>query len=99
MANKMLWANSAHYERIIEILEDYWLTQPDELAVVVSMDFIHADGQRQSKELVWHNPNYQYTGPIPEPEPLSEIKMPPIGYKEYTALHINPADYIKKGSN
>ena len=78
MANKMLWANSPHYKRIIEILEDYWL---------------------QSKELVWHNPNYQYTGPIPEPVPLSEIKMPPIGYKEYTALHINPADYIKKGSN
>ena len=48
MANKMLWANSTHYKRIIEILEDYWLTQPDELAVVVSMDFIHADGQRQS---------------------------------------------------
>ena len=36
MANKMLWANSAHYKRIIEILEDYWLTQPDELAVVVA---------------------------------------------------------------
>ena len=51
MANKMLWADSPHYKRIIEILE----------AV-----------------------------------PLSEIKMPPVGYKEYTALHINPADYIKK---
>jgi len=100
MANKMPWKDSSQYKRILEILEDYWLSQPDELAAVVSLDFLHADGQRQSKELVWINPNYQYVGPERIGfVSLADISLPPEGYREDTAAHINPNHYRKKGLN
>lgn len=102
MTNKMPWKDSPQYKRILEILEDYWLSQPDELAVVVSLDFLHADGQRQSKELVWINPNYQYVGPERiglNLVSVADIKLPPEGYKTDTIAHINHHEYRKKGLN
>ena len=59
---KTNWEESTTYKRILEILEDYWLDQPEELRVRVRMDFVHANGETQQKELVWRNPNYEYIG-------------------------------------
>ena len=69
------WTNSYEYIRILEILEDYWTTQPDELKVRVRMDFVKANGEYQQKEIVWHNPNYRYVGPVKNPiRSLADIK-------------------------
>lgn len=51
------WKESYEYKRIQEILEDYWLSEPEELKVRVRLDFIKANGETQSKCIVWRNPN------------------------------------------
>jgi hypothetical protein len=56
------YKDSYEYQRIMEILDDYWLTCPDELYVKVSMDFIKADGQNECKTIVWRNPAYEVGG-------------------------------------
>lgn len=57
------WRRSNQYRRIQEILEDYWLSEPDEVEVVVCMNFIKADGQTQSKRIIWRNPNVKSKQP------------------------------------
>ena len=52
--------NSPEYQRILEILSDYWLTEPDELKVRVTMDFVKANGEAQSKCITWVNPNLRH---------------------------------------
>lgn len=54
---KKKWENTGHYQRILQILEDYWLTEPDEAYVCVDMEFLKGDGQYQHKHVVWWNPN------------------------------------------
>lgn len=56
--NRKWWKDSSHYQRILEILNDYWLTEKDEFRVRVQMDFIKANGETQSKCITWQNPNY-----------------------------------------
>lgn len=55
---KRYWEKTYPYQLILEFLEDYWITEPDEYKVRVRMDFIHASGQKQQKEICWENPNY-----------------------------------------
>lgn len=50
------------YHRILEILSDYWLTEPDELFVKCEMTFVRADGAYQEKTIRWFNPNYKVKG-------------------------------------
>lgn len=52
------WKDSLYYKRILEILNDYWLTEEEEFRVRVQMDFIKANGETQSKCITWQNPNY-----------------------------------------
>lgn len=56
---KKHWKDSWQYKRILELLDEYWLTEPDELAVYVQLDFVKADGQNQGKAILWMNPNYK----------------------------------------
>ncbi len=75
--------NTAQYKRIIEILEDYWINEPDELKVRVSMDFVKANGETQCKCLTWVNPDYQYVGPNrPVAVQASDITEDYIAQKE-----------------
>lgn len=60
MERRKHWKESYEYRRILEILDFYWLSQPNELKVRVSMDFVKADGQTQRKTLIWLNPNYEF---------------------------------------
>ena len=46
------------YQRILEILDDYWLSEPDEYEVIVEMKFLKSDGQHQEKCIIWRNENY-----------------------------------------
>lgn len=57
MMTKKKWENTGHYQRILQILEDYWLTEPEEAYVAVDMEFLKSDGQYQQKHIVWWNPN------------------------------------------
>ena len=41
----------------MEILDDYWLSEPDEAYVSIDMEFLKSDGQYQQKRIVWWNPN------------------------------------------
>lgn len=47
------WKNEWQYQRILEILEDYWITQKDEILVNVEMQFVSKDGQFQRKCITW----------------------------------------------
>ena len=53
---KKYWTDSYEYKRIQEILNDYWLTEPEEDKVVVKMEFYKGD-QWQGKQITWNNPN------------------------------------------
>lgn len=50
------WSDEYKYKRILEILDDYWISQQDELYVRVDMYFEHKNGETQSKRIVWINP-------------------------------------------
>lgn len=56
--SKRYWDNEPKYKRILEILDDYWLTSADELLVNVDMFFAKEDGQVQRKSITWTNPNF-----------------------------------------
>ena len=57
---KQYWKNEYEYKRVLEILEDYWLTEKDEAYVRIQLDFAHRDGQTQGKCIRWYNPNLSY---------------------------------------
>lgn len=59
MANMRHWKNEYAYQRILEILDNYWITEPDETEVVVDMHFLKANGETQDKHIVWRNPKYR----------------------------------------
>ena len=44
---KKYWKDTWQYQRILEILEDYWLTEPDEKFVCVDLYFEHKNGMHQ----------------------------------------------------
>lgn len=53
---KKYWKDTWQYQRILEILEDYWLTEPDEKFVCVDLYFEHKNGMHQEKSICWTNP-------------------------------------------
>lgn len=55
--HKKHWEDSYAYKRLMEILDDYWLSVEDEQLVEIEMHFEKADGQTQDKKLIWRNPN------------------------------------------
>lgn len=72
------WESSKEYQRIQEILEDYWLTEPDEAEVTVCMTFRHSDGSVQNKRIIWKNPKLtkQQARKVVPIKKLSEIRKP-----------------------
>ena len=51
------WKKCSAFQRLMEILDDYWLSEPDEAYVSIDMEFLKSDGQYQQKRIVWWNPN------------------------------------------
>ena len=47
------------YNRILEILDAYWLSEPDEQHVEVEMEFYKSNGESQFKTIRWDNPKYE----------------------------------------
>lgn len=60
-----VWKNEYEYQRVLQILDDYWVTEPDELKVRITMDFIKSNGHAQSKVITWVNPNYTHKSVSP----------------------------------
>ena len=60
---KRYWKDSIQYKRILEILDDYWLTEPDEDYVRVEL-FFKKGNESQSKCITWRNPNKEHEEPI-----------------------------------
>lgn len=58
------YKNSKEFRKILDILDDYWLSEPDELRVRVTMDFIHSNGETQTKRIVWQNPDFTCEPPF-----------------------------------
>lgn len=52
------WKDTWQYQRILEILDDYWLSCPDEAYVEVDMYFRSGTGEEQTKNIVWMNPYF-----------------------------------------
>lgn len=55
MGERLIWKNTSQYRRIMEILHDYWLTEPDEEYVEIKMYFLKSNGESQEKTIVWRN--------------------------------------------
>lgn len=72
------WESSKEYQRIQEILEDYWLTEPDEAEVTVCMAFRHSDGSVQNKRIIWKNPRLSKRQAVKATpiKKLSEVRKP-----------------------
>ena len=56
-AEETVWGDTWQYERILQILHDYWLANEDELFVKVKMEFVKANGQTQTKCIKWIHPD------------------------------------------
>lgn len=50
---KKYWDNTWQYRRIMEVLDDYWLTCEDEKKVVIDMYFENDRGETQTKHITW----------------------------------------------
>ena len=92
------WKLSTEYQRILELLNDYWASESDELAVGVYMEFLHTDGQSQEKQIIWINPNYEYIGKEKKSGiiPIAEIEFPPEGHIKKPLYKIHSKDYRRK---
>ena len=73
---KKYWKDTWQYQRILEILEDYWLTEPDEKFVCVDLYFEKANGEYQHKTIKWYHPAF-------EPKDLKVISSRELMEKEY----------------
>lgn len=63
--------NTSEYQRILEILDDYWLSEQDEYSVDVDMHFVHGNGEEQFKHIRWINDQL-------EPRGKTELTLIPL---------------------
>lgn len=57
MSGRKGWKSCYEYKRVLEILSEYWGTEPDEDVVMITMKFLKSNGESQRKDIVWFNPN------------------------------------------
>ena len=50
---------SGVYQSLLDILDAYWLSVPEEMIVDIDLHFVNADGEEQFKTLVWTNSEYE----------------------------------------
>ena len=53
---KQFWKDTYEYQRVVQVLHDYWLTEPEEARVEVEMRFWKNNGETQEKRIVWVRP-------------------------------------------
>ena len=62
------WDKSREYKRIMEILDDYWITEPNEDYVKIKMAFIKGE-EFQTKRIIWYRDSIK----IDYPDPVSNM--------------------------
>lgn len=50
---------SSVYQSLLDILDVYWLSEPEEMIVEIDLHFVKANGEEQFKNLVWTNSKYE----------------------------------------
>lgn len=74
MTTKKFWTKTWQYNRIMEILEDYWLTEPEEDYVQVKMAFVKG-GEFQTKRIAWRrNP------------PKGKLEIEPVNFADMAKI-------------
>lgn len=56
---KRMWEQSSVYLDLMDILDAYWLSEPEEMIVEIDLHFVKANGEEQFKNLVWTNSKYE----------------------------------------
>jgi len=79
-----VWINEPEYRRVLEILNDYWITEPDEYAVIIDMQFRHRNGEYQHKRITWKNSDMPMDRP-PELEMFTALELMAMSKKELMA--------------
>ena len=74
------WKNTMEYRRILEILDDYWLAEPEEDFVRIDMHFEKGD-ETQDKLIIWRRPIQERTAQEP-PELVPANMKAPLPPKE-----------------
>ncbi len=59
MKRKMPEDRERCFTRINEILNDYWISEPEELFISAEFTFVKANGECQQKYIKWFNPEYE----------------------------------------
>ena len=80
------------YQRILDVLDDYWLSERDEAMVVVHMAFIHEDGRVQTKEIKWRNKNSK----LGLPGLMGQFKIIPERLKNKDGWYVVPGHELAK---
>ena len=83
---KKWWKDTWQYQRLLEILDDYWLSEQTEAMVVVQMAFVREDGATQEKIIRWRNRNSMLKLPTLE----GQFKIIPEKFK-HNGMYVVPA--------
>ena len=68
------WDGEYEYKRILEILDDYWITSEDEIRVNVEMQFLKGNGEFQKKCITWVNPQIKQADN--QPKQIEDLTLP-----------------------
>ena len=79
---KLYWDKTYEYQRILEILEDYWTSEADEEAVIVKMRFKKHNGEYQAKSIRWKNPRYKEKMDLQDIELMSGSDLMKMTHEE-----------------
>lgn len=87
------------YHRILEILNDYWLDEPEETYVEVAMYFEKRRGEEtQTKHIRWGYPSIVEVGDPGKPWSIADFRAGKV--KEETMFVLNPEwENMKEGNN
>lgn len=97
--HKKYWKNAYEYMRIKEILDAYWMEEPEELLVRVDMYFQKYNGETQEKSIIWINPNYERVDTseeVPELEIHTLWELLNMEFPERELPYVDVNKYRKK---
>ena len=70
------WRDTYEYQRLIDILETYWLDEPREAYVECTLYFRHMDGGEQEKVIKWRNPAIRNNSGTGQIKRLVDVEKP-----------------------
>lgn len=83
------------FTRINEILNDYWISEPEELFISAEFTFVKANGEYQQKYVRWFNPEYEVIEEQPKQYRVSQLPQE-TRIDECTETADDRIPYLKK---